>query len=237
MSASDQAAALDYNVMAEPELVVFARQGHQQAFRTIMQRFNQRLFRIARSVVRDDVEAEDVLQEAYGRAFTRLDSFRGDSSLFTWLTRITLNAARGRLRKRRPTVELEAIEAAQQQGGRVIMFPSVFGSGDPESDAARMQARRLLERAVDELPEPFRLVFVMREMDECSVEETAANLGLRPETVKTRLHRARRLLRQALDQKLASAATEAFPFMGARCERITAAVLARLAPRYGWDAS
>ena len=235
MTRSRQAAALDYEALGELQLVDSARAGDPGAFRTIMQRHNQRLFRIARGVVGDDAEAEDVVQEAYVRAFAALDGFRGDSSLFTWLTRIVLNEARGRLRRRRHMVGLEAVEAAQGEEGRVILFPSAFGMEDPEREAARMQARRLLERAVDDLPEPFRIVFVMREMEEASVEETAAALGLRQETVKTRLHRARRLLRESLDQTLSTAVTDAFPFLGARCERVTAAVLERLAPRYGWD--
>lgn len=219
---------LDYAALPEAELVAYARQGRREAFAALMQRGNQRLFRIARSVLRDESEAEDVLQEAYVRAFAKLSEFRGEASIYTWLTRIVLNEARGRLRKRRETVELTAIESAQAEAGRVVLFPTALASPDPERQAAMAETRRLVERAVDELPEAFRLVFVMRDIEECSIEETAANLGVRPETVKTRLHRARRLLRQKLDEQLASAFTGAFPFLGARCERITEAVLARL---------
>jgi RNA polymerase sigma-70 factor (ECF subfamily) len=212
----------------ESALVARARNGDGDAFRTIMRSCNQRLFRIARSILRDDGEAEDAVQETYLRAFQKLGEFRGDSSILTWLTRIALNEARGRLRRRHPTVELDAMDAAQQETGRILMFPSSHGPTDPERDASRAEARRLLERAVDDLPEPFRVVFILREVDERSIEETAALLEIRPETVKTRLHRARRLLRRALDEKLASAVTEAFPFLGLRCERITERVLARL---------
>jgi RNA polymerase sigma-70 factor (ECF subfamily) len=215
-------------VLAEAELLRRARMGDDEAFRTIMRSCNQRLFRIARSILRDESDAEDAVQESYLRAFQALDDFRGESSILTWLTRITLNEARGRLRRRRPTVGLDAIDAAQQETGRILMFPSSHGPTDPERDASRAEARRLLEQAVDDLPEPFRLVFIMREVDERSVEETASLLELRPETVKTRLHRARRLLRRALDEKLSSAVTEAFPFLGLRCERITERVLAKL---------
>ena len=235
MRASERGKALDYETMAEPELVASARAGHREAFRIIMQRSNQRLFRIARAVVRDDAEAEDVVQEAYARAFTRLDSFRGESEILTWLTRITLNEARGRLRRRRTMVDISEIEAAQGGSGQVVAFPAASMSADPEADAARAQVRRLLESAVDELPDAFRTVFIMREIEECSIEETAANLGLRAETVKTRLHRARKHLRKALDEKLASTMTGAFPFLGARCRGVTERVLARLAPVYGWD--
>ena len=211
----------------ETELIIRARRGESEAFRTIMQSCNQRLFRVARSILRDESEAEDAVQESYLRAFRKLDDFRGESSLATWLTRITLNEARGRLRRRHPTVELAEIETAQQETGHILMFPSQ-ASIDPERNASRAEARRLLEQAVDDLPETFRLVFVLREVEERSVEETAQLLDIKPETVKTRLHRARRMLRRALDEKLASAVTEAFPFLGVRCERITERVLSRL---------
>lgn len=218
----------DHATLDETELVRLARAGDGDAFRVIMQRGNQRLFRVARGVVRDDAEAEDVLQEAYVRAFTAIGGFRGEAGIMTWLTRIVLNEARGRLRRRRPMVALDQLEAAQMDGSRVIPFPNAFGTASPEVDAARAQIRALIEHAVDDLPEAFRIVFIMREIEECSVDETAATLQIKPETVKTRLHRARRLLRQALDARLASTMVEAFPFMGMRCERITEAVLARL---------
>jgi RNA polymerase sigma factor (sigma-70 family) len=220
--------ALDYAALAEAELVALARQGHREAFAAIMQRCNQRLFRVARGVVRDDAEAEDVVQEAYLRAFARLDSFRGEAAILTWLTRIVLNEARERLRRRRPTVDIEQLDT----GAQVILFPTTPTS--PEQDAARAEIRRLLEEAVDDLPDAFRMVFILREVEDCSIEETAETLGLVPATVKTRLHRAKRLLRRALDEKLASTMAEAFPFLGTRCQRITDAVLERLAPRYGW---
>lgn len=219
---------VDHAALDEAELVRLAQAGDPEAFRAIMQRGNQRLFRVARGVVRDDAEAEDVLQEAYVRAFAAIGGFRGEAGVMTWLTRIVLNEARGRLRRRRPMVGLEQIEAAQMDGAQVIRFPNAFGTASPEADAARAQIRALIEHAVDELPEAFRVVFIMRDIEECSIEETAANLDIRPETVKTRLHRARRLLREALDAKLASTMAEAFPFMGAGCNRITEAVLARL---------
>ncbi len=220
--------AHDYLGLPEPELVDFARAGDREAFRAIMTRCNQRLFRVARAVVRDDAEAEDVLQEAYARAFAAIGDFRGEAGIATWLTRIVLNEAHGRLRSRRPTVELDALEIAQDEGGQVLNFPNMSKSGDPEADAARAQIRRLLERAVDDLPEPFRLVFILREVEELSAEETAIHLGLKVETVKTRLHRARRRLREALDAQLADVMIGAYPFLGARCARITEAVLKRL---------
>ena len=223
-------AAVAYAALPEAELVSLAQAGHREAFAAIMQRCNQRLFRVARGVVRDDAEAEDVVQEAYLRAFAKLDSFRGEAAVLTWLTRITLNEARERLRRRRPTVDMNTLDTA---GAQVILFPAAAAS--PEQDASRAEIRRLLEEAVDDLPDAFRIVFVMREIEGCSVEETAENLGLIAATVKTRLHRAKTLLRAALDRKLASTLTEAFPFLGLRCQQITDRVLGRLAPRFGWS--
>lgn len=221
------ASQADYAGLPEADLVAKARAGDPEAFRAIMTRCNQRLFRVARAVVRDESEAEDVLQEAYTRAFAALAGFRGEAGIATWLTRIVLNEAHGRLRRRRHTVDLDALEAAQESA-QVLNFPGIAHSDDPEADAARAQIRRILERAVDALPEPFRLVFILREVEDLTVEATAAHLGLKVETVKTRLHRARRRLREALDAQLADVMVGAYPFLGARCERITAAVLQRI---------
>jgi RNA polymerase sigma-70 factor (ECF subfamily) len=228
MPKSSSPLAIDYTALSEHDLAVHAKLGDPGAFRTIMQRCNQRLFRIARSVVRDDNEAEDVLQEAYVRAFAAIGGFRAEASLSTWLTRITLNEARGRLRKRRTNVALGAVEAMQEEGAQVIVLSQAFGAGTPEHDAARAETRRLMELAIDELPEPFRVVFILRAVEELTVEETARQLGIRPETVKTRLFRARRQLRQALHEKLASSLTEAFPFLGVRCQRLADAVMDRI---------
>lgn len=228
MTRSPINAVVDYATLKDEDLADLARRGHREAFRQIMQRCNQRLFRIARGVTGNDAEAEDVVQAAYAKAFEKLHTFRGEANLLTWMTRIVLNEAYGRLRQRRPTVAVEAIEAAQLDAGRVLPFPSRHGTEDPAASAARAQIRGLIEQAVDALPEDFRVVFMLREIEQCSVEETARTLGLKPETVKTRLHRARRLLRAALQDSVAASLGDAFPFLGARCERMTAAVLARL---------
>ncbi|HXQ46600.1 MAG TPA: RNA polymerase sigma factor, partial [Caulobacteraceae bacterium] len=228
MRRSPRNVRLDYGEMVEAELAVHAKQADREAFRAITQRCNQRLFRIARAVVKDDDEAADVLQEAYLRAFAAMGRFRAESSLFTWLTQITLNEARGRLRKRRPTIGLEAVETAQEAGARISMFPRSFGEGTPESDVARAESRRLMEVAIDALPDDFRVVFMLRAVEECSVVETANQLGILPETVRTRLLRARQILRKALHAKLSSSVTEAFPFLGERCRGMTDAVLQRL---------
>src|SRR5918995_3378041 len=210
-------------------LVEHARQRDGAAFWLIIKRHNQRLHRVARAVLEDDTEAEDVVQETYIHAFTHLSDFRAEAQLSTWLTRIALNEALGRRRRRRITVGLKDIDAINNQGeARVIYLPSARQDSDPEAAVARAQVRRLLERAVDELPNSFRMVFVLRDIEEMSTEEAASHLGLRPETVKTRLHRARRLLRQSLDETLSSAVSDVFPCAGTRCARITEAVLDRI---------
>lgn len=162
------------------------------------------------------------------RAYRKIDSFRGDASVLTWLTSIVLNEARGRLRKRRTMVDLEQVEVATDDSHQVLRFPSKFGSEDPAVSASRAQIRHLLEGAIDQLPSTFRTVYMMRDVEECTVEETATLLDINPATVKTRLHRARRLLRASLEGSLATTMTEAFPFMGDRCARVSDAVMRRL---------
>jgi len=217
--------AADSNVLGDAQLVQLAQQRDGAAFRTIMQRHNRRLYRMARAVVLNDSEAEDVVQETYVRAFTNLDQFRGESSLATWLSRIVLNEALGRLRRRRPTVDLGTIENRPASQAQVIPFPTP--QLDPERIMAQREIQRLVEQAIDDLPEAFRIVLVARIIEDMSVEETAELFGLRAETVKTRLHRARALLRDALKKHVDSALTDAFPFEGQRCERMTSAVLRR----------
>jgi RNA polymerase sigma-70 factor (ECF subfamily) len=212
----------------EATLVARAVQKDEGAVRAIIQRHNRRLYRLARSVVRDDSEAEDVLQDAYVRAFTHLATFRGDASLGTWLSRIVLNEALGRLRRKRPTVELSEIDRARLPQADVIPFPLAHQQPDPERTMAQRQIHAMLEQAIDDLPDAFRTVLVARVIEDMSIEETAALLELRPETVKTRLHRARTLLKQAMEKHLGAALTDAFPFDGRRCERVADAVVARL---------
>jgi RNA polymerase sigma-70 factor, ECF subfamily len=215
--------------LGDSDLVVLARLGEAAAFREIMRRNNRRLFRTARSLLRDDAEAEDVVQEAYLLAFRGLAGFRGDAKLSTWLTRIALNEALGRLRRRRDMVDLSAVDVAQKSGGAcILMFPMAQADGNPEDAAARREIRQLLEEAVDDLPEAFRIVLVARDINGMNVEEAAQVLGLRPETVRSRLHRARRSLRAALNQKLGGALLGAFPFDGARCQRLSETVFSRL---------
>lgn len=197
------------------------------AFRAIMTANNRRLYRLARSILGNDSEAEDVLQEAYLHAFAGLDGFRGESALATWLSRIVINEALGRLRRERRAAAAVLPQATLPQAN-IIPFPLHAGCSDPERSMAQRQILELVERAMDGLPETFRTVFVARAVEGLSVEETAELLGLKPETVKTRLFRARKLLRERLDEELGPVLLDAFPFAGRRCERITEAVIARL---------
>lgn len=193
--------------------------------RLIIRRHNQRLFRVARGLLRDDAEAEDVVQETYVRAFSGLDRFRGDARLSTWLTRIAMNEALGRIRARRPSVDLDDAHLIE---GQMLMSPTVPIQFDPEAEAARSHVGRVLEEAVDGLPEAFRMVFVLRDVEGMSTEETAGCLAIQAETVKTRLHRARRLLRTALEKRLTAGFHELFPFDGARCAYMADRVIERL---------
>jgi RNA polymerase sigma-70 factor (ECF subfamily) len=179
-----------------------------------------------RGILRNDGEAEDVVQETYVRAFTHLEQFRGDSSLSTWLSRIAMNEALGRLRRQRPGVELDSLPQGTLEA-QIIQFP-LASSDDPEKTMAQREIQRVVEHAIDELPEAFRLVFITRVIEGMNVEETADILGVKPETVKTRLHRARTMLLENVEKKIGPVVMEAFPFAGKRCERLTDAVLKRL---------
>jgi RNA polymerase sigma-70 factor (ECF subfamily) len=225
MQEADTNPRQDPDTLSDAQLVQSARQRDGGAFRTIIKRHNRRLYRLARAVTADDSDAEDAVQDAYIRAFTGLDRFRGDSSLATWLSRIVLNEALGRLRRRRPTVDLAVVDNRPPSGGEVILFPAASQQPDPERTMAQREIQHLLEQAIDDLPEAFRTVLVARAIEDMSVKETAELLGLRAETVKTRLHRAREQLKQALEKHVDSALTDVFPFDGRRCDRMTDAVL------------
>lgn len=205
-----------------PDLLAGARRGEDAAVRALIKANNQRLFRVARAVLRNDGEAEDVVQETYVRAFTRLDTFRGDSSFSTWLTRIALNEALGRRRRQRPTTDIEMIDETPPSA-EVIAFPK-----SPEAEAARGEVKLLLEACIDALPADLRTIFVLRDVEELSTEEAADFLDIKPETAKTRLHRARRALRSALAERLSPSFAELYPFDGARCVRLADKVIERL---------
>ena len=208
-------------LVTELDLIAGAIRKDEGAVREIIRRYNQRLYRLARSILRDDSEAEDALQEAYLRAFSQLASFRGEAAFGTWLGRIVLNEALGRRRRCRTSVEL--IETAE-----VIPFPHASQSIDPERSLAQHEIGKLLEQAIDRLPDDFRAVLIARAVEGLSTKETAALLDLNAKTVKTRLHRARLLVKQALSDRIGSALAETFPFAGLRCARLADSVVARL---------
>jgi RNA polymerase sigma-70 factor (ECF subfamily) len=168
-------------------------------------------------------EAE-VVQDSYVRAFTHLDSFRGEASIGTWLARIVVNEALGRLRKRRPTIALDEVAETPAIGSGF----EHAGEPSPEQAIARQEIRRAIEKAVDHLPPPFRAVFMLRAVEQMSIEETASCLGIPRETVKTRLHRANGLLRRALTARFGALFDDIFPFLGDRCDRIVVTVLERV---------
>lgn len=212
---------------ADAELVRRARERDEAAIRAILRSNNRRLYRLARGILRNDSEAEDVVQETYLRAFTHLEDFRGESTLATWLGRIAINEALGRLRRQRPGVEWTSLPPGTLEA-QVIQFPLSATSEDPEKSMAQREIQHVVEHAIDELPEAFRIVFITRVIEGMNVEETAEILGLKPETVKTRLHRARTMLRDNVEKKIGPVVMEAFPFAGKRCERLTESVLKRL---------
>ena len=220
-----QAPQISPDGASDAELVRRARDRDEAAIRAIIRSNNRRLYRLARGILRNDSEAEDVVQETYVRAFTHLDSFRGGSSFGTWLGRIAINEALGRLRRRRARVE--TLLEPELLNAEIIPFP-VPTASDPEKTMAQRQIQNVVEQAIDELPEPFRIVFMTRVVEGMNVEETAELLGLKPETVKTRLHRARAALRENVEKKIGPVVIEAFPFAGKRCERLTETVLRRL---------
>ena len=203
-----------------------------EAFEQLMWRHNRMLFRTARAILRDDAEAEDTLQEAYWGAYRSIGSFRGEE-LSTWLVRIVVNEALARRRKQVRRAEVVPIQGGAVEGHEIeqeIRMRNEFG---PENLTERRELRRLLEARIDALPEAFRIVFVLRALEEISVEETAAALGIPESTVRTRFFRARSELREALSREIDLAFDDAFAIAGERCERIVARVMARLAAGEG----
>jgi RNA polymerase sigma-70 factor (ECF subfamily) len=211
---------------ADSALVERAAAGDPRAFEAIMRRYNRTLFRTARAILRDDAEAEDALQEAYMQAHRSLGSFRAEAKLSTWLARIVANEALKRLRKQARRAEIVPMQPAAAR--ELEQIPDTDMDKGPHGMAERMEMRCLLESQIDALPDTYRTVFMLRAVEELSVEETAAILEIPPATVRTRFFRARSLLREALAQSIDLACEDAFSFAGARCDRIVANVLARI---------
>ncbi|MBS0393676.1 MAG: RNA polymerase sigma factor [Proteobacteria bacterium] len=213
-------------VLDEAELVRRIAAGDQAAFEQLMRRFNRRLFRVARAVLHDDADAEDALQEAYLCAYRQMARFRGDSALATWLTRLVLNESLGRRRRsqRRQTV----VPLVPDATGLEMSQAPASDRERPDQLLDRAQLRALLQRRLDQLPEAYRTVFVLRAVEELSVEETAHCLDIPEATVRSRHFRAKSLLREALALELDLAEHELYEFGGSRCDRITLRVLQQL---------
>jgi RNA polymerase sigma-70 factor (ECF subfamily) len=215
----------DPTAASDEQLVAAVVAGDRTAMALLIRRYNQLLYRTARSVLKDDTEAEDVVQEGFLLAYRAFANFRNDAKLSTWLVRIVVNVAAGRLRKisHRPNIvqlsdhmrhKTPAIEQASPER--------------PEEEVSRAELRRLLETKIDDLPDPYCVVFVLRGVQELSVDETSEALGIPRATVRSRYSRARKLLRKSLSNELHSALGDAFPFAGKRCERMVGLVMAAL---------
>lgn len=215
--------------LSDPELAQRIAAGDLPALTQLMRRHNQTLYRTARSILNDDAEAEDAVQEAYLLAFRAMNQFRGDAKLSSWLVRIVVNVAIMRLRKRRR--QAEVIDLYGDAPPDDALTETSMGEPSPEQPEQalmRVETRRLVEDKINRLPDAFRTVFVLRALEEMSVDETAACLGIPPETVRTRYFRARGLLREALAREIDFSLADAFAFAGDRCDRIVAGVLAKL---------
>ena len=222
-------AVADLASLPEPELAERIAGGDQVAFEALMRRFNARLFRVARTILRDDADAEDALQDAYIEAYRHMGDFRGASALGTWLTRIVANSALMRLRSQRRHRIVVPIGERRETGEPLEVDVADEKTESPSNAALRAELRRVLERRIDALPLAFRTVFILREVQELSVQETAESLAIPAATVRSRLFRARALLRESLAEDMDTATGDVFAFDGARCDRIVANVLARTA--------
>jgi RNA polymerase sigma-70 factor (ECF subfamily) len=202
--------------------------GDLAAFERLMRANNRRLYRLARATLRDDAEAEDALQEAYIAAHRALANFRGESALSTWLSRLVSNECLGRLRKKARRDNIFPIVALDAEADPEAAMDDARQPEPPDRALVRAQVRELLERRLDDLPQAFRSVFVLRAVEELSVEETAQVLGIPEATVRSRHFRARSLLREALAQEFDLAERDLYEFGGTHCDRVVAAVLERL---------
>lgn len=217
--------------LTDEQVVSRVRAGETALYEVIIRRYNQRLYRVARAILHNDGEAEDVLQDAYVRAFEHLHQFAGRSAFSTWLTRIAVHEALARLRLRKRN---EPLDDTDHDGDLSMQMTSK--SPDPEQNASGAQLRDLLEEAVLGLPEHYRTVIMLRDIEELSTTETAEALDITEENVKVRLHRGHGMIRSWLVERIGSGAKKAFPFMGIRCNRVVENVFNRLAEATGSDA-
>lgn len=211
--------------LSDEEVVQRVLAGDTALFEILMRRHNQRLYRVARSILRDDAESEDVMQDAYVRAYQHLSQFAGRAKFSTWLTRIAVHEALARVQRRNRFQDLDPVAAPEGDGMELVKSQD----RDPEQQAGNAELRVLLEEAVGTLPEGYRSVFMLREVEQMSTQETAEALELTEATVKVRLHRAHAMLRRALYERTGATATHAFAFAAPRCDRVVSAVFRRLA--------
>jgi RNA polymerase sigma-70 factor, ECF subfamily len=210
--------------LSDEEVVKRVLSGDTALYEVVMRRYNTRLYRVARSILRNDGEAEDVMQEAYVRAFQHLGQFSGRAKFSTWLTRIAVHEALARAHKAKRFEDWDDMNENQQNEIGATPLRS-----NPESETASVEMSKILEQAIENLPEMYRAVVMMRDVEDMSTAETAECLSLTEENVKIRLHRAHGMLRKALYATARISAANAFPFHAPRCDRVVASVFARLA--------
>lgn len=213
-----------WDAIPDEEVVRRVCAGETALYEIIMRRYNQRLYRVARSILRNDADAEDVMQEAYVRAYQHLGDFKGAAKFATWLTRIAIHEALARVRRRARLENLDSLPNAELH---MTAKNTVFDD-NPEHQTYDQELKVILEHAVEKLPEDYRSVFVLRIVEELSIAETAACLDITIETVKTRLHRGRALLRKQLQSRAGIVAREVFPFHLSRCDRVVENVFRRI---------
>lgn len=232
MALTQDASATRHSATELPDetLIARIRTGDASAYEVVLRRYNRRLFRVTRSILRDDDDAQDAMQEAYVRAFTNLGDYRTPGNFGAWLTRIAVNEA---LMKKRRDKRYAPHDAASLHDEDDAAAEELAPGPGTEDLAANGELRHLIEAAVDRLPEGFRTVFVLRAIEQLSIEETATCLDIPVATVKTRFHRARGLMQQALTRYLDAAGLTAFDFAGPRCDRMVDTVLARLMRDHG----
>jgi RNA polymerase sigma-70 factor, ECF subfamily len=213
-----------WNQFADEELVRLILRGQVALYEVLMRRYNQRIYRIALTILRNDAEAEDVMQEAYVRAYQHLGEFAGEAKFSTWLTKIAVHEALARVRKQ---AQRGGPQSASDESPD-IMDKVKSAERDPEAQTYDRELKMVLERAIDALPDTYRSVFVLRIVEGLHVEDTAEALGIGVETVKTRLHRARAMLRKELERRAGIIVPEIFPFHLSRCDRVVEGVLRRI---------
>lgn len=209
-------AATSQELLSDEEVVVRVLAGETGMFEVVMRRHNQRLYSVARAILRNDGEAEDVMQDAYVRAYEHLNQFAGRAKFSTWLTRIAVHEALARQRRGNRYQELEPM--SEREGDPMDRFASL--TPNPEQQASNSEIRRLLEEAVDSLPDNYRTVFMLRDIEEMSTTDAADVLEITEENVKVRLHRARALLRKSLYARVGMEKKEVFNFHAVRCDRV-----------------